>query len=157
LDAATRHVRAQRDADIFTRKVRRLPYPFGPSLMKKPLALLVSLLLSTSLFAAKQAGDFPRLLGMNIGKKHYDDPAYQAQLAKLDIVILGFFPGWNPRNESDPIGSVLRNLKRLNPAIKIGQYTILNEAYDDPTFVTNQDIRDVLNAHHWCLLNAAGK
>lgn len=125
--------------------------------MKKLLALLVSLLLSTSLFAAKQPGDFPRLLGMNIGKKHYDDPTYQAELAKLDIVILGFFPGWNPRNETDPIGSVLRNLKRLNPAIRIGQYTILNEAYDDPAIVPNQDIRDVLNGHHWWLLNAAGK
>ena len=35
-----------------------------------------------------------RLLGMNIGAKNYDDTAYQTQLARLDVVILGFYPGW---------------------------------------------------------------
>lgn len=34
---------------------------------------------------------FPRLAGMNIGEKNYDDQAYQRDLAKLDLVILGFY------------------------------------------------------------------
>jgi len=121
------------------------------------LPLLAALACLVSEAPAKQPGDFPRLLGMNIGKKHYDDPTYQAALAKLDVVILGFYPGWNPRQEADPIGNVLRQLKHLNPAIKIGQYTILNETYDDPTIVPNADVIEAVNGNHWWLLNAAGQ
>ena len=116
-----------------------------------------ALLLLAVPLAAKQPGDFPRLFGMNIGKKLYDEPAYQAALAKLDVVILGFYPGWNPRNVADPIGSVLHNLRRLNPAIKIGQYTILNESYADPSIAGNADITAVLNRNHWWALDAAGR
>ena len=120
------------------------------------LALAAACLAAASL-SAKEPGDFPRLLGMNIGRKHYDDPQYQAQLARLDIAILGFYPGWNPRNEADPIGSVLRNLKRLNPDIKLGQYTILNEAYDDPAMTPNADVLAAVDANRWWLRNAAGQ
>lgn len=74
---------------------------------------------------------FPRLMGMNIGAKNYQDQQYQKDLAKLDVVILGFYPGWNPENESLPIAKVVKRLKTLNPSIMIGQYTILNEAYDN--------------------------
>jgi hypothetical protein len=127
------------------------------SLMKKSRLILwgVVLLAATSL-AAKESGDFPRLLGMNIGKKHYDDPEYQAQLARLDVAILGFFPGWNPRHEADPIGSVLKNLRRLNPAIKLGQYTIVNEAYDDPAVTPNADVLAAVEKYHWWVRTAAG-
>lgn len=126
-------------------------------MMKHRLLLLLLTVLSGPVLVAKQPGDFPRLLGMNIGKKHYDEPAYQADLARLDVVILGFYPGWNPRNEPDPIGTVLRNIKRMNPAIRIGQYTILNETYDDPAIVPNTDVIDAVNGNRWWLLDAAGK
>lgn len=119
--------------------------------------LLLALLFSVAVLFAREPGDFPRLLGMNIGKKHYDDPHYQAQLARLDIAILGFFPGWNPRQEADPIGRVLRNLRRLNPAIKLGQYTILNEAYDDPAITPNADVLAAIEKNHWWVRTAAGK
>ena len=125
--------------------------------MKAVLLVAVCLLLNAPSARAKAPGDFPRLLGMNIGRKNYDDPAYQARLARLDVVILGFPPGWNPRHEADPIGHVLRNLKRLNPAIKIGQYTILNEAYDNPKPAPDADIRNALYKYHWWLLNAEGQ
>jgi hypothetical protein len=107
--------------------------------------------------SAAPAPEFPRLLGMNIGRKHYDDPAYQAQLARLDVVILGFYAGWNPRHEADPIGSVLRNLKRLNPRLKIGQYTILNETYDDPRSKPNAEVHAAVVQNDWWLRNAAGQ
>lgn len=125
--------------------------------MKKILSLLLAGLALLPSLPAKQPGDFPRLLGMNIGKKHYDDPAYQADLAKLDVLIVGFYPGWNPRQEADPIGSFLRNLKRMNPAIKIGQYTILNETYDDPSVVPNADVIEAVTKNNWWLRNAAGE
>lgn len=37
---------------------------------------------------------FPRLMEMNIGAKNCDDPNYQQQLARLDVVILGFYKNW---------------------------------------------------------------
>ncbi|HVU23014.1 MAG TPA: putative glycoside hydrolase [Opitutus sp.] len=113
-------------------------------------------LLTASLLAAKAPGDFPRLFGMNIGRKIYDDPGYRASLAKLDVVILGFYPGWNPHNEPDPIGAVLHDLRRLNPALKIGQYTSLNESYGDPAMVGAADLVAALDRHHWWARNAAG-
>lgn len=125
--------------------------------MKIAPLILATLFLGASWCPAKTPGDFPRLLGMNIGRKNYDDPAYQAKLARLDVVILGFPPGWNPRHEADPIGHVLRNLRQLNPAIKIGQYTILNEAYDDPKILPDADIRHALDRYHWWLRNAKGR
>ena len=54
---------------------------------------------------------FPRLMGMNIGAKNYDDPAYQRQLARLDVVILGFYQGWKP---GYGMAQVVRNLKELS-------------------------------------------
>ena len=73
---------------------------------------------------------FPRLMGMNIGAKNYDDPAYQSQLARLDVVILGFYKGWKP---GYGMAKVVRNLKELSGGkILVGQYTILNECGDDP-------------------------
>ena len=126
--------------------------------MKTALLLLsIALVPLAPPLAAKESGDFPRLLGMNIGKKHYDDPVYQAQLAKLDVVIFGFPAGWNPRHETDPIGTVLRNLKRLHPGIKLGQYTILNEAYGDPAIAGNTDIAAILEANQWWLRNSKGE
>jgi hypothetical protein len=69
---------------------------------------------------------FPRLMGMNIGSKHYDDPEYQRQLAQLDVVILGFYRGWR---SGDGMAQVVRNLKRLSAGkIIVGQYTILKGA-----------------------------
>ncbi|HEU5077627.1 MAG TPA: putative glycoside hydrolase [Opitutaceae bacterium] len=106
---------------------------------------------------AKEPGDFPRLLGMNIGKKIYDQPEYQRQLARLDIAILGFYKGWNPHNEADPIGSILKKIKALNPAIKLGQYTVINETYDDPSIVPNADVLAAVEDNNWWVHNAAGK
>ncbi len=118
--------------------------------------VLAALLAAVVPLAAKEAGDFPRLLGMNIGRKIYDNPQYQAQLARLDIAILGFTPDWNPQHEADPIGAVLRNLRRMNPAIRLGQYTIINESYDEPGRV-RPDILAAIEKNNWWLRNAAGQ
>ena len=54
---------------------------------------------------------FPRLMGMNIGRKHYDDAEYQRQLARLDFVVLGFYKGWKP---DYGMAKAVQNLKRLS-------------------------------------------
>jgi hypothetical protein len=97
---------------------------------------------------------FPRLMGMNIGKKHYDNPEYQKQLAKLDLVILGFYKGWRP---ADAMAQVVRNLKRLSGGkVLVGQYTILNESYDNPKNAATRDVLTKLNEINWWARKADG-
>jgi len=125
--------------------------------MKKITLLLLLATLALPPLHAKTSGDFPRLLGMNIGKKIYDNPAYQARLARLDVVILGFPPDWDASHPADPMTAVVGNLKRLNPLIKVGQYTILNEAYDHRSFPSDEDIHSEIEKNHWWLRNAKGQ
>src|SRR5437764_10097861 len=69
---------------------------------------------------------FPRLMGMNIGAKNYDDPQYQRELARLDVVILGFYKGWKPQYG---MAKVVQNLKELSGGkILVGEYTVLSES-----------------------------
>src|SRR5947209_3381862 len=79
---------------------------------------------------------FPRLMGMNIGAKNYDDPAYEKQLAKLDVVMLGFYRGWRPdgfaSSSTEAIRKAVQQIKSQHPGMLVGQYTVLNESYDDP-------------------------
>jgi len=98
---------------------------------------------------------YPLLFGMNIGDKHYDDSQYLNDLSKLDVVILGFYKGWN-RNGMKII-DIITALKRLNANLLIGQYTILNETYDDPNDSAKEDIRNILYSNDWWLKNVAGE
>ena len=94
-------------------------------------------------------------MGMNIGAKNYDDPAYQRQLARLDVVILGFYQGWKP---GYGMAQVVRNLKELSGGkILVGQYTILNECGDDPKDSATLDIRTKLNDMDWWARKADGR
>jgi hypothetical protein len=96
---------------------------------------------------------YPHLAGMNIGAKNYDDACYQANLARLDIVILGFYKGWHGGTEA--IQSAVQGIKTLNPNILVGQYTILTEQYDHENPATD-DIRAKLDTMDWWLYTAAG-
>lgn len=100
-------------------------------------------------------------MGMNIGAKHYQDSDYQKDLARLDVVILGFYRGWQPSgyasNASSAIRKAVQAIKAQNPNILVGQYTILNESYDNPNDTATLDLRDKLYTNRWWLLNAAGR
>ena len=98
--------------------------------------------------------EYPRLLGMNIGEKNYDDPSYQAQLARLDVVILGFYRGWEAQDGEQSMRRVVQTLRRLNPALLVGQYTVLNEAANDPRNTAENDKREKLDAASWWLRDA---
>lgn len=97
---------------------------------------------------------FPRLLGMQIGSQRYGSPAYQADMAKLDVVIIGFWRGWS--SGSQTIRSVVQQIKRHNPSTLVGQYTVLNEWYDDPNNTAALEPRAKLTAHNWWLRKADG-
>jgi hypothetical protein len=88
--------------------------------------LLFSLLLAAPLSAMAQ--DFPRLGGILIGSPHdYWDPAYQQNIAKLDVAILSVYPGWGHGRGTDMIRTVQR-IKSINPKIRIYLYVIMESA-----------------------------
>lgn len=67
---------------------------------------------------------FPLLGGMLIGSPHnYDNTTYRAQIAKLDLAILGMYNGWH----SGAAAASLSAIKALNPSILLGNYTIMTE------------------------------
>jgi len=102
-------------------------------------------------------GSYPRLLGANIGAKNYDSPAYQDQLARLDVVLLGFYPGWKGDRDGSAMRRVVQQLKQRNPALLVGQYTVLNEAGDDPKRdAADRDKAEKIDGEGWWLRNAAG-
>lgn len=101
---------------------------------------------------------FPRLLGMNNGAKNYEDPAYQAAIAKLDVVILGFYRGWKngyAATSTLAMRRAVQALKAINPKILVGQYTILTAATDDPNDTASLDVQAKLDAANWWLLDSA--
>jgi hypothetical protein len=104
---------------------------------------------------------FPRLMGMNIGAKNYEDPRYQKELARMDVVILGFYRGWQPDGYAPTatlaMQKVVRELKSRNAKILVGQYTMLGEAGDDPGNAADVDRREKLDANRWWLRDAAGR
>jgi hypothetical protein len=129
-------------------------------------AFLLCALLALGTESRVASGDvatttFPRLMGINIGAKNYQDAGYQKELARMDVVILGFYRGWQPAGYAPTatlaMQKVVKALKERNPKILVGQYTILNEAYDDPYNAADKDKRDKLYASKWWLLNAAGR
>lgn len=105
--------------------------------------------------------DFPRLMGMNIGAKNYDDIFYQKRLSRMDVVILGFYPGWKKSYDwggSSGIRAAVKAIKSYNPNVLVGQYTILNEAQDDISKNSaNADKAKKLKQEDWWLRKADGE
>ena len=99
-------------------------------------------------------------MGMNIGAKNYQDADYQKDLARMDVVLLGFYRGWQPDGYASSatlaMRKVVKAIKARNPKILVGQYTMLNVAFDDPDDAADRDKRDKLYASNWWLLNATG-
>ena len=106
---------------------------------------------------------FPRIMGMNIGAKNYDDINYQKDLAKLDVVILGFYKGWTGKHQ-ESMRDIVLSLKKMNPKLLVGQYTILNEVSVDKNLsnsnpyktnaITSYDVANKVDLQNWWLLNA---
>lgn len=91
--------------------------------------------------------DFPRLGGYKIGSPHaYSDPAYQANLAKLDIIVIDFFSGWGTIQK---IRGAAQGIKAKNPNIILLDYVIQESIHQ--TWSTLQPLRDKLNANKWWL------
>ena len=93
-------------------------------------------------------------MGMNIGRKHYDDAEYQRQLARLNVVVLGFYKGWKPDYGT---AKVVRNLKGLSRNhVLVGQYTCINESRDDPKDAATAEVQKKLHEMNWWARKADG-
>lgn len=91
------------------------------------LAALAALATCTSAFAFTPP-PFPRIGGIQIGAPFdYNDPAYQAALAKQSIMILNYFPGLAPGGES--MEDVVKAIKAINPNALVFLYTDSDEGY----------------------------
>src|SRR5215469_15112695 len=85
-------------------RIRRLSTAF---------AAAAALALSAGAFAFTPP-PFPRIGGIQIGgPKDYNDPAYQAQLARQSVSILGYAPGYSPGGES--METIVQQIKARNP------------------------------------------
>ena len=73
--------------------------------------------------------DFPRLGGVLISApQNYELATYQRQIAKLDVVLLNTWQGWRGYSGSvATLDGVVKNLKSINPAIKVFNYSILEQ------------------------------
>src|SRR5690606_35161166 len=72
-----------------------------------------------------QAGEgYPRVAAHTIGNPHnYESSALQAQLAKFDLAILNYWPGWEG-GRGTTMEAVVRNIKSKNPQSKVFLYVI---------------------------------
>jgi putative glycosyl hydrolase-like family 15 (GHL15) protein len=70
---------------------------------------------------------FPRLGGIKISSpQNYQDPAYQEALAKLDLVVLNNFPGWE-KMYGTSMKDAVAAIKSRNPKELVFTYVDINE------------------------------
>jgi hypothetical protein len=104
------------------------------------------LLLAAGAAAADRPG-FPRTGSLNISAPHnYDDPSYQAQLAKIDMAVLSYWPGWNAGKRMT-MEQVVRNIKAMNPDSKIFLYQ--NSMMVDGQSASMEELREKADQMRW--------
>lgn len=104
-----------------------------------------------------QSPRFPRVMGLMIAKDYYTRPEHIAEIARADIVILGFYPGWNPNGSRNPYRDVVQAIKKKNPHALVGTYTILSEAQENtPRYLKYADKAQKLDQQNWWLRQADG-
>jgi hypothetical protein len=109
---------------------------------------LAAALLFQSVAQAYVKPQFPRLGGYLIGSpQNYDDPNYQANIARLHVVILNVWQGWTgstPGNTN--ISQVLQNIKARNPLTQTFLYMDINESQQQDVIFGS-----VLSSNNWWL------
>ena len=75
--------------------------------------------------SARYKSVFPKLAGVMYSPT-YENTAFQAQIAKYDLAVLGFWRLWN--HSGLTIEQAVQQIKARNPTIVLGQYSILDTA-----------------------------
>ena len=126
---------------------------FASSLSRLLTVSALSLLLGqTDALAYTVKTTFPRLGGTKFSAPHaYNDPSAQAQLAKLDYVLIDFFPNWGSVTK---MRDAVKAIKAKNPNIVILDYVIQETIHN--TYPGLKPFRDKLDAEHWWLYRNGG-
>lgn len=102
---------------------------------------------------------YPRLMSMQIGEPDYHLPQNQSMLGRFDIVVLGFYPGWQRLPSASPVRDATAEIQSRNRDMLIGQYTVMNESRDEghKWAATEADRIKKLNEMNWWLRDARGR
>lgn len=91
-------------------------------------AIIAAILLPSLVSAGHASNTFPRRGGYKIQTPHpYDDPAYQRDLAQLDLVIINPFPGWESATNTT-FREVVTAIKSYNADTLVFGYVAINES-----------------------------
>jgi hypothetical protein len=107
--------------------------------------------------AVAEGPDFPRLAGVLIGNpKNYEDPTYQAQIARLQVALINAGPGWKGwSGAGSNLEKVVAQLKAVNPEIRVFQYTILEQlGVEQGATGAYQEAYAKINAMNWWVYNS---
>ena len=109
--------------------------------------------------AAFDKPPFPRIGGIQIGskdgKKDYEDPAYQTQMARQSLTILNMWPGFMPGRQ--PMHDVVQSIKNQNQNALVFVYINEGELGEPGVTGTAMDaIRAKLNSMNWWLYQNGG-
>jgi hypothetical protein len=97
----------------------------------KLLAAAATTLLLAFSASAADSPPSPRLAGVNNGAPHnYQDPAYQAKLAKLNWSLLAIWVGWGVTSDTT-MEQVVRSIKAINPNHRVFLYENPGEVAED--------------------------
>ena len=126
---------------------------FGSKSVPVALGVLSSLLFSSVGWSFTKP-DFPRLGGYLIGSpQNYEDPNYQKQIARLNVVILNDWPGWNGfYTFGTSIQQVTQAIKAINPNELVFVYQDINEM--QPSASVWSIVLNGLNSNHWWLTSS---
>jgi len=92
---------------------------------------------------------FPRIASVNYGgQQNYDNSAYEAQLAKFNIVIFQVYPGW-VGGGTKTMNQSVEAIKAINPNELVFLYVSNNEVTLSGTAYTA--LRNTITANHWWL------
>lgn len=94
---------------------------------------------------------FPRLGGVQNGSPfNYNDSSYQQQLARLDMTVLGMYPGLKPGGMT--MNQVVNKIKSINPNTLVFLYVNANELGNSSiTGHTWDAVRNKMNSMNWWL------
>ncbi len=96
---------------------------------------------------------FPRLGAYKISApQNYGDPAVQSQLARADLVVVEFRPGWG--GGPTAMRNAVKAIKAKNPKVIVLDYAILIQVHSTNSGV--KPLRDKLDAQRWYLYLSGG-
>ncbi len=98
--------------------------------------------------AAFAADDYPRLGAYPIGSpKDYYSPAYQKQLAKVQVAIVNIYPGWGVAQKTT-LDQLVKQVKAINPNTRVFNYVIA-EGLESPANQAYVDLENKVNSVNW--------